>query len=132
MAFADSDDVEQALRRELTATEETYVETMLDEASDLVLGYLRQDPTTGSTVPGAVVRVTARMVARVIQQDGVTPGTQQQTAGPFSTTFVSGSSSGSPWLSMSDKITLKPYRRGGGLISVQFRSERGYDESSSS
>lgn len=132
MAFAEDTDVEQALRRDLTATEDSYVDTLLDEASDLIVGYLGCDPTVSGVVPGAVTRVCARMAARVLKQGDLTPGTQQASAGPFANTFVGGSTSGSPWLAASDKQILKPYRCGGGMTSVMFRSERGYDEDESS
>jgi hypothetical protein len=134
MAFAVEADVAQALRRTLTATESTYVEGVIAEAQDLIVGYLGQDPTVATVVPGAVTRVTARMVARVFSQDdgrAIGQSQTQQTAGPFSQggSFVPASTTGSPWLAASDKQILKPYRRGGGLISGGFITERGYDES---
>lgn len=133
MPFADSDDVVKALRRALTTAEDSYVDDVIAEAQDLVVGYLGCDPTVDGVVPGAVTRVTARMVARVFQQDdGRAIGTSQtqQTAGPFmqGLSFQPAATSGSPWLAASDKVTLKPYRCGGGMRSVAFRSERGFDE----
>jgi len=52
----------------------------------------------------------------------VAPGTPGED--PFSTSFVSGSTSGNPWLAAADKITLKPYRVMGGAVSVALRSDR--------
>jgi len=133
MAFATSADVVQALRRALTATETTYVAGVIAEAEDLIVGYLGKDPTVLTVVPGPVTRVTARMVARVFAQDdgrAIGQSQTQQTAGPFSqgASFVPAATTGSPWLAASDKQVLKPYRRGGGLISVAFRSERGFED----
>lgn len=136
MAFAEAADVVKALRRELTATEEDYVDDVIAEASDLIIGYLGCDPTDDTAtppVPEAVTRVTARMVARVFQQDdGRAVGTSQtqQTAGPFmqGLSFTPGSTSGSPWFAGTDKIVLRPYRCGGGMTSVAFKSERGYPD----
>lgn len=136
MAFADADDVVQALRRALTTAEGTYVDSVIAEAEDLIVGYLGADPTDATatpTVPAAVTRVSARMVARVFQQDdgraiGATQA--QQSAGPFAngTSYVAGSTSGSPWLAATDKITLRPWRVGGGMRSMSFSTERGYIE----
>jgi hypothetical protein len=132
MAFATSADVVKALRRALTTTETMYVGDVIAEAQDLVLGYLGQDPSVNGVAPDAVTRVTARMAARVFQQDDgrAIGGSQvQRTAGPFSTgtSYVAASTSGSPWLAASDKQVLKPYRKGGGMTSVAFGTERGYD-----
>lgn len=132
MAFATSANVVTALRRALTTAENTYVAGVITEAEDLIVGYLGADPTVASVVPGPVTRVCARMVARVFQQDdgrAIGSTQAQQTAGPFSNgaTFVQGSTTGSPWLAATDKITLRPYRVNGGMTSVMFASERGYD-----
>lgn len=136
MAFATAADVVQALRRALTATESTYVTTAIAEAEDLILGYLGCDPTDETatpTVPASVTRVTARMVARVFDQDdgraiGLTQS--QQTAGPFSNgaSYIAGSTTGSPWLAATDKVTLRPYRCNGGMRSMAFTTERGNEE----
>jgi hypothetical protein len=126
-AFADQADVEAALGRDLTAAEEATVDTLLEEATDLLLGYLGCTP---DPVPEAVTRVCARMVARVYAQAAaveapiVGASQMQQTAGPFSrsTSFGAGSTSGSAWLSASDKITLRPYRCGGGFKTISVES----------
>lgn len=126
MAFADQDDVEAALGRDLTPAEEASVDTLLEEAADLLIGYLGCTPET--PYPDAVVRVNARMVARVYGQAaaGAPVGASQvqQTAGPFSqgVSFPQGVSNGAPWLSATDKIALRPYRCGGGFRSVNVES----------
>lgn len=131
--FAVDTDVEQALRRALTDDEDTYVDGVIAEAQDLVVAHLGrgEDPYEDGEVPGTVTRVTARMTARVFQQTGQAIGAsqQQQSAGPFSTgqTFTTGANTGGPWLSAADKKALAPYRLAGGMRSVSFTSERGYD-----
>src|SRR5690606_5757611 len=123
MAFADEADVVLALGRELTTAEQTSVDTLLDEATDLITGHLGCTP---DPVPDAVKRVTARMVARVFSQAQISVGASQvqETAGPFSrsTSYASGTSNGSPWLAAADKVTLRPYRCGGGFRSVSLES----------
>lgn len=118
MAFADETDVEAALGRDLTTAESEQVDTLLEEATDLLIGYLGCEP---DPAPDAVVRVCARMVARVFAQAAsanapvVGASQVQQTAGPFSfgTSFPAVASSGSPWLTANDKVALRPYRCGG-------------------
>lgn len=127
MAFADTSDVEAALGRDLTSAEEASVDTLLEEATDLLIGYLGCTP---DPVADAVIRVCARMVARVFAQaasgSAPVPGTTQtqQTAGPFSqsTSFATGSATGSPWLASADKTALKPYRCGGGFKAISVES----------
>lgn len=132
-ALATADDVTAALGRALTTEETAQAPALLDEASDLVLGYLGADPTDTTTdpatVPGAVSRVVARMVARVFGQTATTDafgseGTTE-TMGPFSQTvrFAAGTTSGQPWLAATDKVALRPYRSGGGMRSVPLSSD---------
>lgn len=139
MALATAEDVEGALGRALTESETQRSESLLDEASDLVIGYLGCDPTgdpildedgepTGvNEIPGAVSRVVARMVSRVLSLDTPTgsEGTTE-TVGPFSKTvrFSAGTTSGAPWLAGSDKITLRPFRCGGGMVPVGLSSRQ--------
>jgi hypothetical protein len=114
-----------ALGRELTEAEEASVETVLEEATDLLTGFLGCAP---DPVPDAVKRVTARMVARVFSQALVNIGASQvqETAGPFSrsTSYAAGTSNGSPWLAAADKLALRPFRCGGGLRSVALESDQ--------
>jgi len=112
--LATSADVVTRLGRALTTAEATKATGLLDEASVKVLAHLGKPETyyDALTIPATVVIVTSRMVARVLEQGvaGVVPGTQQSgtTTGPFGsqTTFVAGSSNGSPWLTRSDRADL--------------------------
>lgn len=134
MALAAVDDVVTRLGRPLTTQEQTRADPgLLEEASVLVLAYLNQDegldewPVTDpvTPVPSAVVIVTSRMVARVLDQDAavtrpVGAESVTQAMGPFSESynFGAGSTSGSPWLTLNDKVQLKRHRFNGGQVSV--------------
>lgn len=126
-------DVGRALspQRTLTDPESAQAQTLIAEASDLVIGYLHQDPSQPGPVPPTVTRVVARMVARVLapRAEAVAPGTVQTgfTAGPFArqATYSEGATSGSPWLEKTDKVKLNPYRLAGGFASLGMVSERG-------
>lgn len=118
MALATEDDVAAALGE----APEQDVETLLEEASDLVLGYLRcpdLDP-----VPPAVARVVASMVAsaltRPVGMASIAPG-DSLTAGPYNMR-VGDSSSGTVWLTNGLKLRLRPYRCGA-MVSVPLQSE---------
>lgn len=112
--LASSADVVTRLGRALTTPETTKVTGLLEEASVKVLAHLGKGETyyAALAIPATVTIVTSRMVARVLEQAaaGVVPGAQQTgvTTGPFSnqTTFVAGSSNGSPWLTRSDRADL--------------------------
>lgn len=107
VALATADDVQDALGR--TVTED--VDFLLEEASDLVVGYLRYTP---DPVPGAVVRVVAAMVAAALTRPAsVVDGAQALTAGPFAVRFSPDASSGGPRLTPSLQTRLNPYRRAG-------------------
>lgn len=126
MAFATPEQVADALGRDLTSQEEAAAPTLLEEATDLITGYLGCTP---DPVPGAVSRVCARMVARVFGQAAasvpVGASQVQQSAGPFSrsTSFSTGASNGSPWLAAADKTSLRLYRCNGGMRSVSGQSD---------
>lgn len=122
MALADADDVEQALQRGLTATESEYIDTQLEEASDLVLGYLRCEELA-SPIPGAVTRVVASMVAALLRPSGILENADTVTAGEYSMKFAEGSTSKSPYLTAVQKMRLVPYRCGS-AVSVPLASER--------
>lgn len=118
VVLATTADVEAVLGETLS----TPPTALLDEASDLIIGFLGCDPSDPGPTPGPVVRVVARMVARVIERgtSGADEATQVgQTVGPFSqqVSYADGTRSGGPWLSASDKMRLRPYRCGG-LVSV--------------
>jgi len=128
MALATAADVELRLGRSLTAAEAAKVDGLLEEASALVIGFLGCDPTDTSveppTVPAAVAIVVSRIVARVFEQTASVAefGSEATTdsTGPFSTTvrYGAGTTSGAPWLTKADKLTLRPFRCDGGFTSL--------------
>lgn len=108
-------DVETRLSRSLTNEESERVQPgLIQEASVKVLAHMRKPETyyDGKEVPLTVRIVTSRSIARLLEQlaKGIAPGTQQTSAvaGPFSgqTTYLSGTTNGSPWLTLSDKADL--------------------------
>lgn len=115
MALATTADVETRLGRPLSPEETAKAEGLLAEASDLVIGHLRADPTDSEgVVPPHVVRVVSRMAARVLEQDASTGGvfgatTMTDQIGDFtqSRSFPQGTTSGGPWLSKADKVALR-------------------------
>lgn len=127
--LASQADVEAALGRSLTPAETTQINSLLGEASDLIIGHLGCDPTDPDAdppVPATVTRVAARMVARVFGQASQAFGSEgtTETVGPFSRTvrFASGTTSGAPWVTNADKVSLRPYRCGGGMRTVSLSS----------
>ncbi|MEU2106491.1 hypothetical protein [Nocardia sp. NPDC019255] len=121
MALATQADVEAALGRPLTMEEAALVANQLDEASDLVLGYLRCPPATPT--PDAITRVVAAMVVALIRRPATQPANADQlTAGPYGMRFTEGSTSGGPWLTAALKMRLAPYRCS--MVSVPLVSER--------
>jgi hypothetical protein len=124
MALADTGDVENALGRSLTGTED--VTTLLEDASDLVIAYLGNEP---DPVPAAVSRVVGTMVASVLTKPAVT--TADYGASGYNTqrevTVVrvgqESATTAGPWLTASLKERLKPYRIS--VVSVLLRSEAG-------
>lgn len=120
MALATAADVEAALGRDLTDTED--VDFLLEVASDEVVGYLRYLP---DPVPGAVVRVVAAMVATALTRPPpVVDGIAGLTAGPYGVRFTTdGASSGGPRLTVGMKKRLNVYRR----LAVVDMSSESYD-----
>lgn len=124
MALATEDDVEAALGRTLTRSED--VTTLLETASDLVVGYLGSTP---DPVPSAVIRVVADMVAAVLNRPAVT--TSQLGANGYNQiredTVVridtEAATTTGPWLTKALKARLSPYRSGG-MNSVPMVSDR--------
>ena len=132
--FCTAEDVEKRLRRDLTDDEAQWLPGMIEEAQALVVSYLACPPDKyENEVPSAVVLVTSRMVARVIQEgDTVEPdmfGATQvgMTAGPYSqqTTFAAGARTGAPWLTKVDKSMLDPYRCAGKAFAIDTVPRRG-------
>lgn len=111
MALASEADVENALGRTLAEAED--VSTLLEEASDLVCGYLGYTP---DPAPTPVARVVATMVAAVLTK----PATNTADYGangynvvresmPVKVGVESATTTG-PWLTASLKMRLRPYR----------------------
>jgi hypothetical protein len=127
VALAAQPDVEARLRRDLSDAEFQSIDADLDDASAAVIGYCRQD-FEPAPYPAAVVGVVAKMVARSYARSAAGDGAfvEQRNAGPFGVRYSAGTSVGDVWLTAGDKLTLRPYRRGGGMTSVQLVGER-YD-----
>lgn len=119
MALAEQTDVEARLGRDLNEAEAGRIDALLDDASSAVIGYCGQD-FEPEPYPTAVVGVVAKMAMRALAAAASSGGgiAQQQTAGPFSVTYSSASSSGDVWMTAADKLALRPHRLGGGLRSV--------------
>lgn len=111
MSLASDSDVENALGRSLTESED--VSTLLEEASDLVAGYLGYTP---DPVPSPVARVVATMVAAVLTKPATT--TADYGAAGYNVAResaavkigVESATTTGPWLTASLKMRLKPYR----------------------
>lgn len=122
MALATEVDVENALGRSLTESED--VTTLLEEASDLVVGYLRHEP---DPVPDPVARAVATMVAAVLTKPAVT--TADYDAGGYNISreaaavrvAVESATTSGPWLTQSLKRRLSMYRRLGGINMISER-----------
>lgn len=111
MPLATDADVEAALGRDLTDAED--VSTLLEEASDLVVGYLRFTP---DPVPDPVARVVATMVAAVLTKPATTTSDYsasgynvQREVAAVRVGQESATTTG-PWLTAALKMRLKPYR----------------------
>lgn len=112
MPLASEDDVENALGRPLASSED--VTTLLEEASDLVVGYLGHTP---DPVPDPVSRVVATMVVAVLTKPSTSASDYGQADGynvvRESMTVKVGIESATttgPWLTAALKLRLKPYR----------------------
>lgn len=122
MALASVADVEAALGRVLTQDED--VTTLLEEASDLVVGYLRHTP---NPVPNPVKRAVATMVVAVMTKPAVTMSDYSADGYNISRepatvrVGVESPTTSGPWLTMSLKRRISMYRRIG---AVQMGSER--------
>lgn len=111
--YASLDDVDDRLTKTVDADDE-HVTALLEEASALVDAYLGRHFEAGE-VPETVRLVTARMVARVLEAPKESQFATQHTlvAGPFSqnASYSGGGSGGGPWLGVTDKAMLAPFRR---------------------
>lgn len=111
MALASASDVESALGRALLEDED--VSTLLDEASDLVAGYLGYAP---DPAPNPVARVVASMVVAVMTKPaansadyGVNGYNVARETMPVKVGVESATTTG-PWLTAALKMRLRPYR----------------------
>lgn len=121
-------EVENRLRRPLTSEEEEYLPGIVDEASALVEGYLGVCYDEAAAVPEAVTVVTSRVVSRILTSTTMPSQAESSSRGmgPFSAqiSYVADSTSGGPWLTKSDRMTLAPYRARG-AVSVPLVREIG-------
>ena len=126
MAFATDGDVSDALGRSLTSPETTVVDNLLDQATDLVVGY-GIDPAI-SPVPGAVTRVVASMVVAVFTKPSINIADYDASGYRSSSETASvrvgmeSATTEGPWLTASQKMRLNPYRTGG-MNQIQMVSE---------
>lgn len=127
MALATLVDVATALGRALTTAEEAKATPWLDEASDLVVGYLHPCPIETPTPP-AIARVVAAMVAALLLPTPTTQlpdGATSMAAGSYSVGLGPDAAVGpSPVLTARLKMRLRPYRCGNGMVSVELGSDR--------
>ena len=114
MSLATAADVQAALGRSLTPDESGRVDNLLDQASDLVVGFIGYWP---DPVLAAISRVVATSVAAVFERPSVTTAqydaTGYATSREYAQTVVDRSSytSAGPWLTAAQKMRLYPYRR---------------------
>ena len=119
MTLATSANVASALGRTLTATETSNVANMIEQASDLVVGYLGHYP---DPAPAPIARAVATMVAAVFDKPTVT--TADYDASGYSTSReyarvavgVESQSASGPWLTKGLKQRLAPFRQAGRAV----------------
>lgn len=126
MAFATDDDVSDALGRPLTSSQAAVVDNLLEQASDLIIGY--GVPADVDDSRGAVKRVCASMVKAVFDKPAINvadyDATGYRTSAETATVRVGMESvtSSGPWLTKSQKVVLAPYRSGG-MNQIGMKSE---------
>lgn len=143
MAYASTADVEAILPPDeempsSSTSEFLRLEKALDEATDLVIGYLRreyvgeptgEDDPVPDDVPGAVRRVTARVALRAFIDSPDNPGAEAETnlMGPFSHTinWSREAQARDFYLTDSDRLRLDRFRLGysGGAAHVPMYQE---------
>jgi len=117
------DDVRAALRRELTESEQEWIEPLLDEAQDLVVGYLSPFQIPVPT-PAPIRRVVAAMAAAVLSRPtNILPDTQSLQADSFGVTFAAESTSPGPRLTPAFKLRLRQYKPY--MVAINLGSEQG-------
>lgn len=122
MVLATQADVTDWLGRDLSPSEAGRVAGLLARAEAIAMGYLgcAEEP---APVPAAVSSTVAGIVGRVLNQAGMA-GIEQVGIDDGSVRFNANASSGDVWLSSMDKLALRRYRCGGGLVSVQLVGDR--------
>jgi hypothetical protein len=126
VAFATDENVSDALGRSLTFSEAARVGFLLEDATDLVIGYGVSADI--SPVPGAVTRVVASMVVAVFTKPSINiadyDASGYRTSSETASVHVGKESATTegPWLTNSQKMRLNPYRVGG-LNQVKLASE---------
>lgn len=126
MSLASDSDVENALGRSLTESED--VSTLLEEASDLVAGYLGYVP---DPVPSPVARVVATMVAAVLTKPAVSTsdyeasGYNVQREVAVARVGVESATTTGPWLTAALKMRLKPFRTSSTRSVFSIKTEAG-------
>ena len=143
MAYATQDDVEVILPEgeEVPQEAEERLETVLEEATDLVIGYLEREYTgddedgddVPDDVPGAVRRVVARVALRAFVDEPANPGAESEVnlMGPFSHTinWMKDAQSRSLYLTDGEKLRLDKYVAGysGGVVNLPMAGACGTD-----
>ncbi|ASR85801.1 head-to-tail adaptor [Mycobacterium phage Paola] len=125
--LATLDDLKKALKAlkrpelaESLAAED--VADLLEQASDLVVGYLYPS-TVPDPIPPAITRVTAEAAAlSLIRPSDIPAEAQTLQADGFGVTFAAGGTSLGAYLTAALKLRLKPYRST--MVSVPMGSER--------
>jgi len=126
MAYATQADVEKILPdgETVPGAAEDKLATMLEEASDLIIGYLGFEYTgtpdildgVPDDVPGAVRRVAARVALRTFIDEPDEPGaaSTRDLMGPFShdINWSKESQDGSVYLSPGERMRLEPFLKG--------------------
>ena len=122
MVLATQADVTDWLGRDLSPSEAGRVAGLLARAEAIAMGDFgcAEEP---APVPAAVSSTVAGIVGRVLNQAGMA-GIEQVGIDDGSVRFNANASSGDVWLSSMDKLALRRYRCGGGLVSVQLVGDR--------
>lgn len=142
MAYATTEDIEVILPEgeEIPESASDRLELNLEEATDLVIGYLEFEYTgdpgldgVPEDVPDAVRRVVARVAMRGFLDDPANPGAESEVnlMGPFSHTinWSKEFQSRDFYLTDADKMRLERYVRGytGGVVHVPMYGYCGTD-----
>ena len=111
-AFATAADV-AARWRPLTSEETVIVETLLDDASDMIrvrFPSIDADLASGAVAASTVIRIVANMVKRAMlnrDTEGVTQGSE--TVGPFTHSNSYANPNGNLYLSKDDLLAFEGY-----------------------